>query len=101
MTQTHAWLGAGLIATALTVAPVAAQQGGAATSGSLKGPDRAFLAEATKGNRGEVALADAVIALTSNIAMREKRRIEFQEAWFDPKSPEVPDGKTTSAVART
>ncbi len=29
--------------------------------------------------RGEVALADAVIALTSNLAMRQKRRIEFDE----------------------
>jgi predicted dehydrogenase len=41
--------------------------------------------------RGEVALADAVIALTSNIAMRQKRRIEFDERWFDYKSPEVPE----------
>jgi hypothetical protein len=42
--------------------------------------------------RGEVALADAVIALTSNLAMRQKRRIEFKEEWFDYKSPEVPEG---------
>jgi predicted dehydrogenase len=41
--------------------------------------------------RGEVALADAVIALTSNLAMRQKRRIEFDERWFDYKSPEVPE----------
>ena len=41
--------------------------------------------------RGEVALADAVIALTSNIAMRQRRRIDFQEAWFDWKSPEAPE----------
>jgi len=41
--------------------------------------------------RGEVALADAVIALTSNICMRQKRRIEFEEAWFDPTSDAVPD----------
>ena len=33
--------------------------------------------------RGEVALADAVIALTSNIAMRQKRRIDFDPRWFD------------------
>ena len=33
--------------------------------------------------RGEVALADAVIALTSNLAMKQKRRIEFDERWFD------------------
>ena len=42
--------------------------------------------------RGEVALADAVIALTANLAMREHRRIEFQESWFDYKSKDVPDG---------
>ncbi len=41
--------------------------------------------------RGEVAMADAIIALTSNLAMREKRRIDFKDAWFDWKSPEVPD----------
>ena len=43
--------------------------------------------------RGEVALADAVVALTSNIAMRQKRRIEFDPKWFDWQSPEVPEGK--------
>jgi predicted dehydrogenase len=41
--------------------------------------------------RGEVALADAVIALTSNIAMKEKRRIEFEPKWFDWQSPDVPE----------
>src|SRR5581483_10147352 len=33
--------------------------------------------------RGEVAMADAIVALTSNIAMKENRRIAFEEAWFD------------------
>ena len=32
----------------------------------------------------KVALGDAVIALTTNMAAREGRRIEFQEEWFDP-----------------
>ncbi len=41
--------------------------------------------------RGEVALADAVIALTSNLAMRQKRRIEFDPAWFDATSDAAPD----------
>ena len=49
--------------------------------------------------RGEVALADAVIALTSNMAMREKRRIEFNPNWFDWQSPEVPE-TSGSQVAR-
>jgi predicted dehydrogenase len=49
--------------------------------------------------RGEVALADAVIALTSNLAMRQRRRIEFDERWFDHTSPEVPEG-TTGTIAK-
>ena len=39
----------------------------------------------------KVAMADAVIALTTNMAAREGRRIEFQEAWFDPASDETPE----------
>jgi predicted dehydrogenase len=50
--------------------------------------------------RGEVALADAVIALTSNPAMRQKRRIVFKEEWFDWQSPAVPDG-STHEIARS
>jgi predicted dehydrogenase len=48
--------------------------------------------------RGEVALADAVIALTSNIAMKQKRRIEFDERWFDYQSDAVPE--TSEHLAR-
>jgi predicted dehydrogenase len=40
---------------------------------------------------GKAAMADAIIALTANKAMRDHVRIEFKEAWFDPKAPEVPD----------
>jgi predicted dehydrogenase len=40
---------------------------------------------------GKVAMADAIIALTSNVAMRQRRRIEFDPAWFDEKSSAVPD----------
>ena len=40
---------------------------------------------------GTVAMGDAVIALVSNMAMKQRRRIEFRESWFDPKSPEVPE----------
>ena len=39
----------------------------------------------------EVALADAVIALTTNIAMRENRRIEFNPGWFKIDSNETPE----------
>jgi predicted dehydrogenase len=47
--------------------------------------------------RGEVALADAVIALTTNIAMRENRRIEFNPKWFDYEAQEVPDASQSLA----
>ncbi len=39
----------------------------------------------------EVALGDAVIALTTNIAAREREIIEFNPAWFDPNSDETPE----------
>jgi hypothetical protein len=40
----------------------------------------------------KVAMADAIIALTSNIAMKQGKRIEFKKEWFDihdDSSPEV------------
>ncbi len=39
----------------------------------------------------KVALGDAVIALTSNIAARKGQRIEFKKEWFDPDSDETPE----------
>ena len=42
---------------------------------------------------GEVAMADAIIALTANMAMAKKERILFEEAWFNPASAEVPETK--------
>ncbi len=39
----------------------------------------------------EVALADAVIALTANKAAREGRRIDFKKEWFDIDSNQTPD----------
>jgi predicted dehydrogenase len=50
--------------------------------------------------RGEVALADAVIALTSNLAMKQKRRIDFDPRWFDYKSDEVPEPSDHSIAKR-
>jgi predicted dehydrogenase len=40
----------------------------------------------------KVALGDAVIALVTNQAMREERRIEFKPEWFDIDSDETPEG---------
>jgi predicted dehydrogenase len=41
--------------------------------------------------RPEVAMGDAVIALTTNIAARKGMRINFKEEWFDYKKPETPE----------
>ncbi len=41
----------------------------------------------------KVALADAVIALTSNIAMKQNQRIDFKPEWFDIDSDETPEGQ--------
>lgn len=46
----------------------------------------------------QVALADAVIALTSNIAMAEKRRIEFDPEWFEIDSDKTPEGDAPRAL---
>ena len=40
----------------------------------------------------KIALADAVIALTSNIAIADNRRIEFDKDWFEPESDATPEG---------
>jgi predicted dehydrogenase len=40
-----------------------------------------------------VALGDAVIALVTNIAMRDNRRIEFKPEWFQIESDETPEGE--------
>ena len=39
-----------------------------------------------------VALGDAVIALVTNIAMRDDRRIDFKKEWFEIASDETPEG---------
>jgi predicted dehydrogenase len=40
---------------------------------------------------GTVAMADAIIALTANLSMKKRTRIDFDEKWFDPIAKEVPD----------
>ena len=42
---------------------------------------------------GEVAMADAILALVANMAMMKRQRIEFEPNWFDPASPDVPETK--------
>jgi predicted dehydrogenase len=41
----------------------------------------------------EVALADAVIALTTNQAIRNREQITFKDEWFKIDSDETPDGE--------
>ena len=40
---------------------------------------------------GTVAMADAIMALTANLAMRHKVRIEFKDEWFDPSNDACPE----------
>jgi len=40
---------------------------------------------------GNVAMADAIMAITANLAMKHKQRIEFREEWFDPNNPATPE----------
>ena len=60
---------------------------------------------------GEVAMADAIIALTSNLAMKGREiqvpgsskpvkvtRIDFEDNWFNAESKDVPDGHTVPKV---
>ena len=43
-----------------------------------------------------VALTDAVVSLTTNIAARLGDTVEFDPAWFDPKSDATPEAKHTA-----
>lgn len=40
----------------------------------------------------KVAMGDAVVALTTNMAARQGSRIEFKKEWFDIHSDETPEG---------
>jgi predicted dehydrogenase len=40
---------------------------------------------------GEVAMADAILALTANLAMAKRQKIEFDLDWFKADSDKVPD----------
>ena len=48
---------------------------------------------------GEVAMADAIIAMTANLAMKKRDRIEFKPEWFDAdKASEVPDAEAKPKI---
>jgi predicted dehydrogenase len=40
---------------------------------------------------GEQGMKDAIMALTSNLAMKHKKRIAFKDEWFDPDNDAVPE----------
>ena len=40
---------------------------------------------------GVVAMGDAIMAMTANIAMKKRIRIEFKPEWFDPESDSTPE----------
>ncbi len=42
---------------------------------------------------GRVAMADAIIALTSNLAMQSRQRIEFKHGWFEAASKSTPEAE--------
>ena len=40
---------------------------------------------------GKQGMKDAIMALSSNLAMKQKKRIVFKDVWFDPSSDLVPE----------
>lgn len=49
---------------------------------------------------GTVAMADAIMALTANMAMKYKRRIEFKPEWFDPDNPAHPEADVPKLIEK-
>jgi predicted dehydrogenase len=47
-----------------------------------------------------VALGDAVIALTSNLAIQKQTRIDFKPEWFDPSKNDTPEGNAPRDAAQ-
>jgi predicted dehydrogenase len=58
--------------------------------GYEKGQDGAYRQRLPRCH-GEVAMADAVIALTANLAMKHRMRIDFKPEWFDAGSEAAPE----------
>ena len=46
----------------------------------------------------KAAMGDAIIALTTNMAARQGRRIEFKKEWFDVHSDETPEDAKSQPV---
>jgi predicted dehydrogenase len=57
-----------------------------------KGPDgKERYAQRLPRCHGEVAMADAILALTANLAMARHQKIDFDLEWFNAESAKVPD----------
>jgi predicted dehydrogenase len=64
-----------------------------------KGPDGKMVhADKLPRCHGEVAMADAILALTANMAMANRQQIAFEDAWFDADKPDVPETKHVKKV---
>ena len=61
-------------------------------TGYEKGSDGKYIQELPRCH-GEVAMADAILALTANMAMRQRVRIEYDPAWFKSDDAAVPESK--------
>lgn len=61
-------------------------------AGYGKGSDGKYLQRLPRCH-GKVAMADAIIALTANVAMKNRQRIEFKHEWFDDMKDDAPDSK--------
>ena len=38
-------------------------------------------------------MGDAIVAMTANLAMKHKQRIDFKPEWFDPESDATPEAE--------
>jgi predicted dehydrogenase len=47
---------------------------------------------------GEVAMVDAIVALTANYAMHTHQRVEFKDDWFNADKPDVPPSDQKAKV---
>jgi predicted dehydrogenase len=65
--------------------------------GYAKGPDGEYKQRLTRCH-GEIAMVDAIVALTANYAMQKQKRVEFQDDWFDADKPDVPPSDQPAKV---
>ncbi len=67
------------------------KEGYAPAEGDEKGHHKVAYKQRLPRCHGEIAMADAIVALTANRAMHERQRIAFKDEWFDSGNSDVPD----------